>query len=37
MCGGTGLVSEKMEALYAELKKRVEEAISSYSTTDEFL
>ena len=28
--GGTGLVSEKTEALYAELKERV---VSSYSVT----
>ena len=35
--GGTGLVSEKTEALYAELNKRVEAANSSYSVTGEFL
>ena len=35
--GGTGLVSEKTEALFAELNERVEEAPSSYSATSEFL
>ena len=35
--GGAGLVSEKTEALYAELNERVEEATSSYSATSEFL
>ena len=35
--GGTGLVSEKTEALYAELNERVEAATSSYSATGEFL
>ena len=37
ICGGTRLVSEKMEPLYAELNGRVEAATSSYSVTDEFL
>ena len=35
--GGTVLVSEKTEALYAELNKRVKAATSSYSATGEFL
>ena len=35
--GGTGLVSEKTEALYTELNERVEAATSSYSATVEFL
>ena len=35
--GGTGLVSEKTEASYAERNERVETANSSYSATDEFL
>ena len=35
MC--TGLVSEKTEALYAELNKRKEVATSSYSAPGEFL
>ena len=35
--GGTGLLSEKTEALYTELKKRVEGATSSYSAKGEFL
>ena len=35
--GGTGLVSEKTEALYAELNERVEAATSSYSPTGKFL
>ena len=35
--GGAGLISEKTEALYAELNERVEEATSSYSATSEFL
>ena len=35
--GGTGLVSEKAEALYTELNKRVETANSSCSATGEFL
>ena len=34
---GTGLVSEKTEAWYAELNERVEAATSSYSVTGEFL
>ena len=34
---GTGLVSEKMEPLYAELNERGEAATSSYSATDKFL
>ena len=32
-----GLVSEKMEPLYAELNKRVEAATSSYSATGEYI
>ena len=35
--GGTGLVSEKTEALFAELNYRVEAATSSCSATGEFL
>ena len=35
--GGTGLVSEKTEALYAEPNERVEAATSRYSATGEFL
>ena len=34
---GTGLISEKTEALYAELNKRAEAATSSYSATGDFL
>ena len=34
--GGTGLISKKMEALYAELNKRAEAATSSYSATGNF-
>ena len=34
---GAGLVSDKAEALYAELNKRAEAATSSYSATGEFL
>ena len=34
---GTELVSEKTEALFAELNERVEAATSSYSATGEFL
>ena len=34
--GGTGLISEKMEALYTELNKRAEAATSSYSATGDF-
>ena len=37
MYGGTGLVSEKTEALFAESNERVEAATSSYSATGEFL
>ena len=32
-----GLISEKTEALYAELNEKVEAAISRYSATDNFL
>ena len=35
--GGTGLISEKTEALYAELNERAEAATSSYSATGNFL
>ena len=35
--GGTGLISEKTEALCAELYKRAEAATSSYSVTGDFL
>ena len=35
--GGTGLVFEKTEVLYAEIKKRVEAATSNYSAIGEFL
>ena len=35
--GGRELVSEKTEALFAELNKRVEAATSSYSAKGEFL
>ena len=35
--GGTGLVSEKTEPLYAELNERLEAATSNYSATGEFL
>ena len=35
--GGMGLISEKMEVLYAELNKRVKAATSSYSVTGNFL
>ena len=35
--GGTGLISEKTETLYAELKKRAEAATGSYSVTGDFL
>ena len=34
--GGTGLVSQKMEALFAESSERVEAGTSSYSATGEF-
>ena len=37
MFGGTELVSEKTEALYAEPNERVEAATSRYSATGEFL
>ena len=36
-CGGVGLLSEKTEALHAELKEKVEAATSSYSTAVDFL
>ena len=35
--GGTGLISEKTEALYAELNERAEAATSCYSVTGDFL
>ena len=35
--GGTGLISEKTEALYAGLNERGEAATSSYSVTGDFL
>ena len=35
--GGTGLVPEKTEALYAELNERVETATSIHCATGEFL
>ena len=35
--GGTGFISEKTKALYAELNERVEAATSSYSATGDFL
>ena len=35
--GGTGLLSEKAEALHAELNERVEAATSSYFATVDFL
>ena len=35
--GGTGLVSEKTETLFAELNQRVEAATSRYSATGELL
>ena len=34
---GTGLISEKIEALYAELNKRVDATTSNYSATGDFL
>ena len=37
MFGGTGLVSEKTEALFAKPNERVEAATSSYTATGEFL
>ena len=35
--GSTVLISEKMEAFYAELNERAEAATSSYSVTGDFL
>ena len=35
--GGTGLISEKTEVLYAELNERAEAATGSYSVTGDFL
>ena len=35
--GDTELVSEKTEALFAEINERVEAATSTYSATGEFL
>ena len=35
--GGTGLISEKTEALYAKLNESAEAATSSYSVSGEFL
>ena len=35
--GGTGLISEKMQVLYAQINKRVDAATSSYSVTGNFL
>ena len=35
--GGTGLISEKTEVLYAELNKRAEAATGSYSVTGDSL
>ena len=35
--GGTKLISEKTEALYAELNERVEAVTSLYSATGNFL
>ena len=34
--GGTGLISEKREALYTELNERAKAATNSYSATDYF-
>ena len=34
--GGMKLISEKTEALYAELNERVQAATSSYSVTGDF-
>ena len=34
--GGTGLISEKTEVLYAEPNERAKGAISSYSATGDF-
>ena len=35
--GGTGLISKKMEVLYAELNERAEAATGSYSVTGDSL
>ena len=35
--GGTGLISKKMEVLYAELNERAEAATCSYSVTGDSL
>ena len=35
--GGTGLISEKVEAMYAEVDERAEAATSRYSATGNFL
>ena len=35
--GGTGLISGKTKALYAELNKRAEAATNSYPATGDFL
>ena len=35
--GGTGLISEKTEVLYAELNERAEAATGSYSVTGDSL
>ena len=37
LIGGTGLISEKPEALCTELNERAEAATSSYSATGDFL
>ena len=34
---GTGIISEKAEAMHVELKERVEAATNSYSAAAEFL
>ena len=36
-CGGTGLLSEKTEALHAEINERMEEATGCYSAEVDFL
>ena len=36
-CGGMGLLSQKVEALYAETNERAEAATSSYSAAGNFL
>ena len=36
-CWGMGLISEKTEALYAEINEREEAAISNYSVRGNFL